>query len=106
MALRKRERQQQLEAFAAFQRGSPMTVGKAQAIRQGILPKQRDDAGGGTQPLRAVIPKIDSPMKRRWTKDGATKRAVYNNRRRTKRDRGKHLSRVRSELAERSFAQV
>jgi len=48
-----------------------------------------------------------SPNLRRWTdKDPAEQRAVYNARRRTQSERGKQLSRLRSELTERSFAHV
>ena len=50
---------------------------------------------------------VASPNQRRWTdKDPAEKRAVYATRRRTKGNRGKELSRQRSELTERSFALV
>ena len=57
--------------------------------------------------FKTVIPERDSPVKRRWTgKAATTKHAVYNNRRRTKSEHGKHLSRVRSELVERSFAHI
>jgi hypothetical protein len=48
-----------------------------------------------------------SATHRRWTdKDPSEKQAVYANRRRTKGNRGKQLSRLRSELTERSFAHV
>ncbi len=57
--------------------------------------------------FETVIPERDTPTNRRWSdKEPATKRAVYNNRRRTKSERGKKLSRLRSELVERSFAHV
>ena len=57
--------------------------------------------------MRAYIPERASPNQRRWTdKDPAEKRAVYNARRRTQSERGKQLSRLRSELTERSFANV
>jgi len=57
--------------------------------------------------MRAFIPERASPHQRRWTdKDPETKRAVYATRRRTQSNRGKELSRLRSELTERSFAHV
>jgi hypothetical protein len=57
--------------------------------------------------MRAYIPERASPKQRRWTdKAPADQRAVYNARRRTQRERGKQLSRLRSELTERSFAHV
>ncbi|NCA17738.1 MAG: hypothetical protein EBS90_11955 [Betaproteobacteria bacterium] len=57
--------------------------------------------------MRAYIPERASPQQRRWIdKDRKEKRAVYSTRRRTKSDRGKQLSRLRSELTERSFAHV
>ena len=57
--------------------------------------------------MRAYIPERASPNLRRWTdKDPAEQRAVYNARRRTQSERGKQLSRLRSELTERSFAHV
>jgi hypothetical protein len=57
--------------------------------------------------MRAYIPERASPNQRRWTdKDPAEQRAVYNARRRTQSERGKQLSRLRSELTERSFAHV
>jgi len=57
--------------------------------------------------MRAYIPERASPNQRRWTdKDPAEQRAVYNARRRTQSERGKQLSRRRSELTERSFAHV
>ncbi len=57
--------------------------------------------------MRAYIPERASPKQRRWTdKDPAEMRAVYATRRRTQSRRGKELSRLRSELAERSFAHV
>lgn len=57
--------------------------------------------------MRAYIPERASPQQRRWVdKDPKEKRAVYLARRRTKSDRGKQLSRLRSELTERSFAHV
>jgi len=55
--------------------------------------------------MRAYIPERASPKQRRWVgKDPNEKCAVYSTRRRTKSERGKHLSRLRSELTERSFA--
>ena len=57
--------------------------------------------------MRAYIPERASPKQRRWTdKNPAEKRAVYATRKRTQSTRGKQLSRLRSELAERSFAHV
>ena len=57
--------------------------------------------------MRAYIPERASPIQRRWTdKDPAEQRGVYNARRRTQSERGKQLSRLRSELTERSFAHV
>jgi hypothetical protein len=57
--------------------------------------------------MRAYIPERTSPKLRRWTdKDPEEKRAVYAARKRTQSKRGKQLSRLRSELTERSFAHV
>jgi len=57
--------------------------------------------------MRTYIPERTSATHRRWTdKDPSEKQAVYANRRRTKGNRGKQLSRLRSELTERSFAHV
>lgn len=57
--------------------------------------------------MRAYIPERASPKQRRWTdKDPEAKRVVYATRRRTQSSRGKELSRLRSELTERSFAHV
>ena len=57
--------------------------------------------------MRAYIPERASPQQRRWTdKDPEAKHAVYAARRRTQGARGKVLSRLRSELTERSFAHV
>jgi len=57
--------------------------------------------------MRAYIPERASQNQRRWAdKDPAEQRAVYNARRRTQSNRGKQLSRLRSELTERSFAHV
>ena len=57
--------------------------------------------------MRAYIPERALPKQRRWTgKDAAEKRAVYAARKRTQSKGGKHLSRLRSELTERSFAHV
>jgi hypothetical protein len=57
--------------------------------------------------MRAYIPERASQNQRRWAdKDPAEQRAVYNARRRTQSERGKQLSRLRSELTERSFAHV
>ena len=52
-------------------------------------------------------PKLPAGRKHTWTDKPATQRAaVYNNRRRTRGDRGKRLQRQRSERVERSFAHV
>lgn len=57
--------------------------------------------------LRTYIPERQSPTPRRWVdKDPNMKKAVYATRRRTQGKRGKKLSRLRSEIAERSFAHV
>jgi hypothetical protein len=57
--------------------------------------------------MRAYIPERASPkLRRRTDKDLAEKRAVYAARKRTQSKRGKQLSRLRSELTERSFAHV
>ena len=58
-------------------------------------------------PWRTYIPEPKLPHDRRWTdKPPEHKRAVYNNRRRVRRDKGKRLGRRRSEIVERSFAHV
>ena len=57
--------------------------------------------------IRTYIPERTSATHRRWAdKDPSEKRAVYANRRRTQGNRGKQLSKLRSELTERSFAHV
>jgi len=57
--------------------------------------------------MRAYIPERASPQQRRWLdKEPKEKRAIYATRRRTKSGRGKQLSRLRSEITERSFAHV
>jgi transposase len=57
--------------------------------------------------LRSYIPERESPQGRKWTdKPAEYQQAVYGNRRRVKGKRGKRLSRLRSEYAERSFAHV
>jgi len=57
--------------------------------------------------MRIYIPVRDSPKQRRWTdKAPADQRAVYNARRQTQSERVKQLSRLRSKLTERSFADV
>jgi len=57
--------------------------------------------------IRTYIPEPDHPYARRWTdKPEVQRSAVYNNRRRVKRAYGKKLQRLRSELAERSFAHI
>ena len=58
-------------------------------------------------PIRTYIPEPEHPYARRWIdKPEAQRSAVYNNRRRVKRAYGKKLQRLRSELAERSFAHI
>lgn len=53
------------------------------------------------------IPERQDSRHRRWTdKPEAQKRAVYNNRRRTQRGKGKAMQRRRSEVVERSFAHI
>jgi transposase len=55
--------------------------------------------------IRTYIPEKESPHGRRWTdKPDGQKQLVYGNRRRVRGNRGKALSRLRSEYAERSFA--
>jgi len=57
--------------------------------------------------VRTYIPEPASPRQRVWTRRSPEeKRAVYNNRRRTRGERGKKLQRLRSERVERSFAHV
>jgi hypothetical protein len=57
--------------------------------------------------VRTYIPERDSPHGRRWTdKPEEYRHAVYGNRRRIRGDRGKRLSRRRSEYVERTFAHV
>ncbi len=57
--------------------------------------------------IRSYIPERESPQGRKWTdKPPEHKRAVYGNRRRVKGKRGRRLSKLRSEYAERSFAHV
>jgi hypothetical protein len=57
--------------------------------------------------LRTYIPEPQRKHERRWTdKPGEFQRAVYNNRRRMRRGKGKQLQRRRSELCERSFAHL
>ena len=54
--------------------------------------------------VKTYIPEPDSPWQRVWTdKPASQRRAVYNNRRRTRRAYGKKLQRRRSEVVERSF---
>jgi len=56
---------------------------------------------------RTYIPEPESPHDRGWAdKPPEQKRAVYNNRRRTRGEHGKQLQRLRSERVERSFAHV
>jgi transposase len=55
--------------------------------------------------VKTYIPEPERPTQRRWTdKPKSYKRAVYENRRRTRRGYGKRLQRRRSEVVERSFA--
>lgn len=57
--------------------------------------------------FRTYIPEPSSRNKRRWKdKPEDVKRAVLNNRRRTKENRSKRLQKLRSEPVERSFAHV
>jgi transposase len=57
--------------------------------------------------LRTYIPEPQRKHERRWTdKPAEFQRAVYNNRRRIRRSKGKQLQRRRSELCERSFAHL
>jgi transposase len=57
--------------------------------------------------LRTYIPEPKLKHERTWTdKPAAFKRAVYENRRRMRRAKGKRLGRLRSERVERSFAHV
>ena len=57
--------------------------------------------------LRTYIPEPQHKHERRWTdKPAEFQRAVYNNRRRNRRSKGKQLQRRRSELCERSFAHI
>lgn len=57
--------------------------------------------------IRTYIPERKARTTRRWIdKDPAVKHAVYATRKRTRGSRGKKLSRLRSELVERSFAHV
>ena len=57
--------------------------------------------------IRSYIPERASPRGRKWTEQPPEyQRSVYGNRRRVKGKRGKRLSKLRSEYAERSFAHV
>jgi len=57
--------------------------------------------------IRTYIPERESPRGRKWTdKPPEHKQAVYGNRRRVKGERGRRLSKLRSEHVERSFAHV
>ena len=57
--------------------------------------------------IRTYVPEPKMPQGRVWTdKPEAQQRAVYANRRRMKRAKGKRLGRLRSERVERSFAHV
>ena len=57
--------------------------------------------------LRTYIPEPKRNHERNWTDRPAEfQRAVYNNRRRMRRNKGKKLQRARSELCERTFAHI
>jgi transposase len=57
--------------------------------------------------LRTYIPERQSKYKARWTdKPAGYKRAVYENRRRVRRVKGRGLQRRRSEVCERTFAHI
>ena len=57
--------------------------------------------------LRTYIPEPKHPHQSRWAdKPPECQRAVYNNRRRVRRDKSKQLQRRRSELCERTFAHI
>ena len=57
--------------------------------------------------LRTYIPEPERKGQRRWIdKPLEYQQAVYNNRRRTQRDKGRRMQRTRSELVERSFAHM
>lgn len=57
--------------------------------------------------MRTYIPEPKSKHQRKWTdKPSEFQRAVYENRRRMRRAKGKRLGRLRSERVERSFAHV
>ena len=57
--------------------------------------------------LRTYVPEPQRKGRRRWTdKPPEQKRAVYGNRRRVKRAKGRQLQRKRSELCERTFAHI
>jgi transposase len=57
--------------------------------------------------LRTYIPEPKRKHERRWTdKPAEFQQAVYNNRRRMRRKKGKQLQRTRSELCERTFAHI
>ena len=57
--------------------------------------------------VRTYIPEPQRKHERRWTdKPGELRRAVYNNRRRIRRQKSKQLQRRRSEVCERTFAHL
>jgi hypothetical protein len=57
--------------------------------------------------FRAYIPEPELPTQRTWTdKPAEQQRAVYNNRRRMARPKGRALQRTRSEFVERTFAHL
>ena len=58
-------------------------------------------------PYRTYIPEPQLPRNRRWTdKPPEQQQAVYNNRRRVRRERSKRFQKLRSQLLERSFAHI
>src|ERR1700680_2891029 len=57
--------------------------------------------------VRTYIPEPQREHERRWTdKPAEFQQAVYNNRRRMRRNKGKQLQRARSEFCERTFAHI
>jgi transposase len=61
----------------------------------------------GSLSIRTYIPEPQRKHERRWTdKPAEFQQAVYNNRRRVQRNKGKQLQRRRSELCERTFAHI
>lgn len=109
----------------------PATDGDAQTLVDGVVKAEENLAGAGIDVriadvaadkgyhsaetlelcdalgLRTYIPEPKHKHDRVWTdKPAEHKRAVYENRRRMKRAKGKRLGRLRSERVERSFAHV